>query len=176
MRSLLLPPRPWYTQDFCVSSKNGICFLLSCGTPTVKSCWPSKSDSLGIPRPPLLDPQLASLMWDSEPLRHWEKFSGIIVLLSVGHQPREHGIWFYWDCAPSYHLIAVSPLYLAAAQLWWVPASSCWWSFNSKLQFLVCHRRCAHVFLLCHLNQFTSDNMYWSLPYPRNLQKFSPLI
>ena len=32
-----------------VPSRSGICLPQSCGSPIVKSCWPSTSDSLGIP-------------------------------------------------------------------------------------------------------------------------------
>ena len=31
--------------------KDGVCFSQSCGSPVIRSCWPSKSDSLGIPSP-----------------------------------------------------------------------------------------------------------------------------
>ena len=34
-----------------VPSKNGVCFPQSCGSPVIKSCWPLRPDSLGIPSP-----------------------------------------------------------------------------------------------------------------------------
>jgi len=34
------------------------CFSQSCGNPVIKSCWPSKEDSLGIPSPFSLYPQV----------------------------------------------------------------------------------------------------------------------
>ena len=57
VRSLLLSCGSWYMSDFVWTFQGWrLCFPLSCGSPTVKSCWPSRSDSLGIPR-------LGSLIW-----------------------------------------------------------------------------------------------------------------
>ena len=176
MRSLLLSPTPWNPQDFFVcllkveSVSSYPVALLQSNPAGLQSQIPCES----LPSPLLLDPQQASLMWDSEPLQHWEKFSGIIVLLSVGHPPQEYGIWFYCDCTPSYHLIVVSPLYLGVAHLWQHPpvdggstANCSFWSVTGDVHM---------SFYSAILNQFTSVNIYSSLPYHRNLQKFSPLI
>ena len=47
--SVLLSPESWYTQDFiCALQDWSLCFPQSYGSPVIKSCWPSKSDSLGI--------------------------------------------------------------------------------------------------------------------------------
>ena len=40
----------WYKQDFiCALQDWSLCFPQSCGSPIIKSCWPSRSDSLSIP-------------------------------------------------------------------------------------------------------------------------------
>ena len=51
MASLLLLPGSWCTQVLFVPSKNGVYFPQFCERLVIKSCWPSKSDSLGIPSP-----------------------------------------------------------------------------------------------------------------------------
>ena len=60
----------------------------------IKSRWPSKSDSLGIPSPFVGFPGLET--WPSQA---WENFCGIIIFQFVGHPPSRYGIWFYRDCA-----------------------------------------------------------------------------
>ena len=50
VESWLLSPASWCTQGFvCVLQES--LFPQSCGSSIIKSCWPSKSDSLGIPSP-----------------------------------------------------------------------------------------------------------------------------
>ena len=53
MGSLLLSPGSWGTQDFfvCALLEWSLCFPWSCGSPVIKSRWPSKSASLGTPSP-----------------------------------------------------------------------------------------------------------------------------
>ena len=52
MGSLLLSSGSWYTQGFvCALQDWSLCFPQSRGRPIIKSHWPSRSDSLGIPRP-----------------------------------------------------------------------------------------------------------------------------
>ena len=51
-------------------------FPQSCGNSIIKSCCPSKSVSLGVP---FAGSQLASLMWDLEPLWQCENFFRIIL-------------------------------------------------------------------------------------------------
>ena len=49
-------PGAWCAQDFvCALQEWNICFPQSCQSPVIKSCWPSKSDSLRIP-PPIARP------------------------------------------------------------------------------------------------------------------------
>ena len=50
--SLLLSSGSWYTQGFvCALQDWSLCYPQSRGRPIIKSHWPSRSDSLGIPRP-----------------------------------------------------------------------------------------------------------------------------
>ena len=49
--------------------------------------------------------------------QQWDNFFGIIVFQFVGHPPIGYGIWFYCDCAPSYHLAAASSLSLDVGYL-----------------------------------------------------------
>ena len=52
VESLLLSPTYWCTQGFvCALLGWNLCFPQSCGSPEIKSHWPAKSDSLGIPSP-----------------------------------------------------------------------------------------------------------------------------
>ena len=65
-------------------------FHQSYGSCVIKSHFPSKSDSLGIPSLCQI-PRLGSLMWGLDPLQ-WENFFGIVGLQSVGHPPSRYGI------------------------------------------------------------------------------------
>ena len=72
--SLLLSSRYSYAQDFvCALQDWSLCFPQYCGGLVIKSCWPSRSDSLGIPSP---------------------------FVRSPAHPPGRYGIWFYHDCTP----------------------------------------------------------------------------
>ena len=83
--SLLLSAGSRCGQDFvCALQDWSVCFPQSCGSLTIKSRWPSGSDSLGFPVP-LLGPRAGSPMWGSELSQQWENFFGIIVFQSVGH-------------------------------------------------------------------------------------------
>ena len=60
VRSLLLSSGSWCGQDFvCGFQAWSLCFPQSCASPIIKSCWPSRSDSLGIP-----SPVFGSLGWE----------------------------------------------------------------------------------------------------------------
>ena len=101
--------------------------------------------------------RLESLMWSLEPLQQCEKFFGIIVLQFVGHLP-----WQVWDfiltclCPPTILLFSFvlecGITVCLFVLIWWVPASSCQWLFNSKFRFWCSHRRLwVHVHLFLHL-------------------------
>ena len=52
MGSLLLSSGSWRMQDFvCALHDWSLCYPESCGSPIIISCWPSRSESLGIPGP-----------------------------------------------------------------------------------------------------------------------------
>ena len=83
----------------CAPQDWGFCFSQSCGNLLIRSCWPSRSDSLGMPSSFVRSSRLGSLTWGSEP-SHQENFFGVIVLQFVGHPPDGYGIWFCHDCPP----------------------------------------------------------------------------
>ena len=108
-----------------------ICFFHSCGNPVIKSHWPSKSDSLGIPCPSVgaqagkPDMGLRTITTVAELL--WYYCSPVCGSPS----------WQVWDLTlswlrPFYHFIVASSLSLDEGYLfWWVPLSSCQWLFKS---------------------------------------------
>ena len=55
--------------------------------------------------------------------QQWDNFFGIIVFQFVGHLPIGYGIWFYCDCAASYHLAAATSLSLDVGYLFLVGSS-----------------------------------------------------
>ena len=83
-----------------VPSKTGVCFPQSCGSLVIKSCWPSRSDSLGIPSPFVESPGWEAWQWGLEPSQRWKNFFGIIVLQFVGHPPSRYGARCCCNCAP----------------------------------------------------------------------------
>ena len=131
--SLLLSPRSWGMQDFvCVLQEWRFCSPRSCGSPTVKSCWPTKSDPLGIPdlslslslSLSLLDPQA------EKPDMELRTFTRVGVLLCYTCSPvcwlPTHWVWDWilsW-LRPSSHPVVASPLSLDVEYLfWWVQTS-----------------------------------------------------
>ena len=94
-------------RDLFVSSKS-LCFTQSCGSFIIKSHWPSKSDSLGIPSLCQI-PRLGSLMWGLEPSQKCENFSGNIILHYVSSTGWVWDLTSTWLC-PSYNLFVASPL------------------------------------------------------------------
>ena len=114
---MLLSPESWYTQDFiCALQDWSLCFPQSCGSPVIKSCWPSKSDSLGIP----------SLFAGSP---GWKGWHGAQNLLNSGKMSLillfSWRVWDFillWLC-PSYHPIAASSLSLDMRYLFLVGSS-----------------------------------------------------
>ena len=138
MGSLLLPPGSWCAHySVCALQEWSLCFPQSCQSPAIKSCSPSKSDSLGIP-PPVAGPQFGK---PDVGLRTFTPVGGLLwyncspVCESLIQQ-----LWdliLLWLC-PSYCLIVASlygrttfsfvasPLSLDVGYLfWWVPVSSC---------------------------------------------------
>ena len=83
-----------------------------CGSPAVKSHWPSKSDCLRIPSPFASSPGWGSgVTWGSEPSQQWENF--LVLLFSSLWVTCQVGIGFdFTMIVPSCHLTVASPLSL----------------------------------------------------------------
>ena len=106
VESLLLSSESSCLQGFvCALQDWSLCFPQSCGSLVIKSCWPSRSDSLGIPSPFVESPGWEAWQWGLEPSQQWENFFGIIVLQFVDHPPSRYGIWFYCICTPPFILL-----------------------------------------------------------------------
>ena len=76
-----------------VPSNSGVSVSQSCGSPVIKACWPSQSDSLRILSLCQL-PRLGSLTWGLEPSQEWENIFDVIVLQFVGHHLTDMGFDF----------------------------------------------------------------------------------
>ena len=103
-------------QDWC------LCFPQSCRSPVVKSHWPSRSDSLGIPSPFVGSPGWEA--WYGVQNLHNSGRTSLVLLFSslwVTHP----GVWnliLSW-LHPSYHLTATSSLSLDIEYLFLVSSS-----------------------------------------------------
>ena len=92
VESLLLSSESWCAQGFvCALQEWSLCFPQSSRNPIIKSHWPSRSDSLGIPHP-FVRSQAGKPDVGSEPLQQWENVLGIIVLQCEGHPPGRYWI------------------------------------------------------------------------------------
>ena len=98
--SLLLSSESWYTQDLICALPNwSLCFPWSCESPIIKTCWLSRSDSLG-------DPSLfvRSPGWEAwrgiQSLHNSERTSLVLLFSSLWVTTWQYEIWFYHDCAP----------------------------------------------------------------------------
>ena len=127
--SLLPSPGSWCMQDFvCLLQEESL--PQSCGSPVIKSHWPSESDCLGIPSP------FAGLQaWHEAQNLHNSGRISLVLLFSN-----------FWVA----HLVGMGFLFVTSSLsqdgdififLWWVPASSCKWLLNSQLQFQCSHQR-----------------------------------
>ena len=123
--SFLLFPEPWCSQDSVCNLKEwSLCFSQSCGNHVIKSCRPSKADSLGIPSPFALDPQAEKL---DIRLRI---FTTVGELLWYFCSPTyESPTQLVWDLIllylfPSYHLVLASSLSLDMGYLFLSVSSS----------------------------------------------------
>ena len=127
--SLLLSSLFWWMQYFvCALQDWSLCFPQFCNQILLafKVRFPWNSQSLcGISK-------VGSLTWGSEPSQWWEIFFCIIVLQFVGHTPSGYEIWFYHHCVPPTILLQlILCRWTWDMFIWWVPASSCQWLFNS---------------------------------------------
>ena len=100
--SLLLSPGSWYTQDFvCALQEWSLCLPQSCRSPTVKSCWPSRSGTPGISSPFVRSPGWEA--WCEAQNLHVRGRTSLMLWFTrfVSHSPGGYGIWFYHGCAPA---------------------------------------------------------------------------
>ena len=119
-----------------VPPKTSFCLPLashSCGNLVIKSRWPSRWDSLGIPSPFVRSPGWEAWRgFPNLPNSGGGGFSVIIVLQIVGHPPSGYGVWFYDDCdPPDISLQLFLCVWMWDIFFWWVPVFSCRWLFNS---------------------------------------------
>ena len=153
MGSLLFSLGSWCTQDFvCALQEWSLWFPQSCGSPVIKSWWPSGLDSLGIPSPFVRSPG-------------WEAWRGIQNLHKSGRTSSVlffSRFWVIFCTSMGFHFILIAPLLLSHCGFFFFGCGvsfSCQWLFNSWLQFWCSQRRkWAHVILLRHLGW----EAYWS--------------
>ena len=110
MGSLIIFPGSQCSKILFVSSKCGVCFPQSCGSPIIKFQWPSKSDSLWIPCPFVGSPGWEA--WCGAQNLHNSGRTSLLLLFSsfwVAHLAGMDLIlsWLY----PSYHLTAAAFLW-----------------------------------------------------------------
>ena len=110
------------SQSICALQEQSLRFPQTCGRLVIKSCWPSKSDSLGIPSPFAGSP--AGEDWcDSQSLHNSARIS--LVLFSslwVTHLVGMGFDFLSWLC-PFYRLLVASPLSLDVGYLFLVGPS-----------------------------------------------------
>ena len=130
MVSLFLSPESWACIKFCLYPPR-VCFPQSYGSSVIKSCWPSKSYSLGIPSP-WLDPQA------EEPDTGPRTFTTVQELLGYYCSPVcELPTWqvricFFHNCvSPTILLWLLLCPWMWSIFFWQVPVSSCRQLFNS---------------------------------------------
>ena len=129
---------PWvlvHERFVCALWEWNLCFPQFCGSPMIKSPWPSKSDFLGV-----LIPFAVSPVWEARcgaQSLHNSGRTSIVLFSSNFWVIHSAGIGF--DYIMIAHLL-LSPwgffffffLYLMwGICFWWVPASSCLWLFKS---------------------------------------------
>lgn len=116
---------PWALvhTSFVCALKSGLGFPQSCGSPLIKSHWPS-GDALGIPQP-LPDPQAGKPGCGAEPSQQCENFL-VLLLSSVCGLPTPTclGFCFGRDCSPPTILLQFSLCpWILGIFFWWVLGS-----------------------------------------------------
>ena len=116
----------------CALQDWSLCFPQSCGSPISNPPGPQGQVPWEFPVP-LLDPQAGKSDVG------FRIFTTVRELLWYYCSPvcrsptSRYGIWFYYDCTPP--IIFLCDFFFVfiygVSFLWWVPASSYWWSFNS---------------------------------------------
>ena len=96
-----------HTSFVCALEEWSLWFPQSCGSPVIKSCWPSGSGFLGIPSP--FPGSSGWKAWCGAQNLHNCGRTSLVSLFSslwVIHSQPGYGIWFYHDCTPA--MIAIS--------------------------------------------------------------------
>ena len=111
---------------FCLYPQDwSLCFPQFCGSLVIKSYWPSKSSSLGIPSPFVGSPGCET--WCGIPNLHSSVRTSLVLLFS--NLWLTHWVWdliLSWLC-PSYHLAAASSLSLDVGYLFFIDSSILLW-------------------------------------------------
>ena len=118
MGSLLLSSGSWCAQNFvCTLQDCSLCLPQSSGSPIIKSCWPSRSDSQGIPSLFVGSPGWEA--WHGVQNLHNKGRTSLVLLLSSLWITHLAGIGFdlSWLC-PSYHFTAASCLWAWGMFFW----------------------------------------------------------
>ena len=153
--SLLPSPGSWCMQDFvCLLQEESL--PQSCGSPVIKSHWPSESDCLGIPSP------FAGLQaWHEAQNLHNSGRTFLVLLFSSLLFSHLAGMGFIFIVLESLlDLVVVSSLCLDLGHPFSAgPESSSGWLFNSQLQFCFSFVRSKCMsFFSAILNQNLSQN------------------
>ena len=130
--SLLLSSGSWCMQNFvCALQDWSLCFFQSCGSLTIKSCWPQDQIPWRFPVP-LSDAQAG------KPDVGFRTFTAGQELLWYYCSPVcGSPTWWLWDLillwlhTPTMSLQLLICLWMWDIFFWWVPASFCQWLFNS---------------------------------------------
>ena len=130
--SLLLSPRSWYVQNFvCALQDWSLPLPQAPESPVIKSCWPARSDCMGIPSPFIRSPG-------------WETWGEVQNLCNSGRTSLVllfSSLWVTHPAVIGFRFIVIVLLCHLTTDLfvfgrgvsffWWVPASSFPWWFNS---------------------------------------------
>ena len=123
MGSLLLSSGSWCVQNFVCALHNwGVCFSQSSGRPVIKSFWPWRPDSLGIPGP--FFRFLGWEAWHEVQNLHNSARTSLVLLFSSLWSPTQQ-VWdliLSWLC-PSYCLAVAFSLSLDVGYLFLVGSS-----------------------------------------------------
>ena len=140
------------TGFICALQEWSLHFPQSFESSTIKSRWPTKSDSLGILSPFARSP--GSGAWCGAKNLHKSTRTSLVLFspLCGSLTWRVKDFVLSW-LLPSYHLTVASPLSLDLGIFsQWVPVPYCLWLFNSYLKFWCsCRRRWMYILLLYNL-------------------------
>ena len=156
-------PFPWHSMHtgFCLCPlRVESLFPQSGGSPVIKSHWPSKSDSLGIPSPFVRSPGWEA--WCRAQGLSKCKRASLVLLCSTLWVAHRASMWFDFIVSVLL-LLSRCGFFLVfghgVSSLGGVLAPSCRWLFNSQLRFWCSpRRRWTHVLLRHHLESISKAN------------------